>query len=68
MTRHQGTCPDSAKWKSSARWPKTKFVLASGFPDEPTTALIEQCNATILAKPYDMQAASEAVMRKLAAA
>ncbi|MGA3265548.1 MAG: hypothetical protein ABSE16_01860 [Verrucomicrobiota bacterium] len=43
-------------------------MLASGFPDEPTTALIEQCNATILAKPYDMQAASEAVMRKLAAA
>ncbi len=52
----------------SARWPKTKFVLASGFLDEATSALIERCNATILAKPYDMRAAAEAVMRKLAAA
>jgi len=50
----------------AARWPKTKFVLASGFLDEATYARIEKCNTIILAKPYDMRAASEIVMKKLA--
>jgi PAS domain S-box-containing protein len=52
----------------AARWPKIKFVLASGFLDEQTRTRIEQCNATILAKPYDMRTASEIVMKILEAA
>lgn len=48
------------------RWPKTKFVLASGYLDAPTRLRIEQTRASILSKPYDMRDAAEIVMRKLA--
>lgn len=48
------------------RWPKTKFILASGFLKDATYARIEQCRATILAKPYDMHDAAKIVMEKLA--
>jgi len=48
------------------RWPETKFVLASGFLDDATYARIEQCDVSILAKPYDMYDASKIVMEKLA--
>ena len=48
------------------RWPKTKFVLASGFLNDETYARIEQYNVSILAKPYDMYDASKIVMEKLA--
>jgi PAS domain S-box-containing protein len=48
------------------RWPKTKFVLASGFLNDATYARIEQCRASILAKPYDMHDAAKIVMEKLA--
>jgi PAS domain S-box-containing protein len=47
------------------RWPKTKFVLASGFLNDATYARIERCNVSILAKPYDMYDASKIVMEKL---
>jgi len=48
------------------RWPKTKFVLASGFLNDAIYARIEQHNVSILAKPYDMYDASKIVMEKLA--
>jgi PAS domain S-box-containing protein len=51
----------------SARWPGTKFILASGYLDDATRARVESCNATMLAKPYDIHEASEMVMKKLAA-
>ena len=52
--------------KVAVRWPATRFILASGYLDEATRARVERCNATILAKPYDMRDAAEIVMRKLA--
>jgi len=48
------------------RWPDTKFVLASGFLNDATYALIEQYDVSILGKPYDMYDASKIVMEKLA--
>ncbi len=48
------------------RWPKTKFILASGYLDNETRARIERCNAAILSKPYDMHDASKLVLQKLA--
>ncbi len=50
----------------SKRWPRTKFILASGFLDDETYARIEQCQASILAKPYDMHDAAKMVTEKLA--
>ncbi len=51
----------------SARWPATKFILASGFLDDATHHRIGSRQATILAKPYDIHEASELVMKMLAA-
>jgi len=48
------------------RWPKTKFILASGFLNDATYALIEELDVSILGKPYDMYDASKIVMEKLA--
>ena len=42
-----------------------KFVLASGYLDAPTRIRIEQCQASILSKPYDMRDAADIVMEKL---
>ena len=53
--------------KVAAHWPKTKFILASGYLDEATSTRVESCHATMLAKPYDIHAASELVMKTLAA-
>jgi CheY-like chemotaxis protein len=47
------------------RWPKTKFVLASGFLDDATHARIEPFHVAILSKPYDMHDASKIVMEKM---
>ena len=47
------------------RWPKMKFVLASGYLDAATRIRIEQCQASILSKPYDMRDAADIVMQKL---
>src|SRR5262249_45292083 len=52
--------------KISQRWPKMKFVLASGYLDAPTRTRIEQCHASILSKPYDMRDAADIVMKRLA--
>jgi len=51
----------------AARWPATKFILASGFLDETTRVRIDGCQATVLAKPYDIHEASAVVMKTLAA-
>jgi two-component system cell cycle sensor histidine kinase/response regulator CckA len=52
--------------KIAANWPETKFILASGYLDDATRDRAERCTATVLAKPYEMHEASEAVMKKLA--
>ena len=48
------------------RWPKTKFVLASGFLNDATYDRLEAFDVSILGKPYDMYDASKIVMEKLA--
>ncbi|HEX7569801.1 MAG TPA: ATP-binding protein, partial [Verrucomicrobiae bacterium] len=53
--------------KVAAHWPRTQFILASGYLDEATRARVESCHATMLAKPYDIHVASELVMKTLAA-
>lgn len=50
----------------AVRWPRTKFILASGYLDDETRARIERCHATVLSKPYDMHDASRIVLQKLA--
>jgi PAS domain S-box-containing protein len=49
----------------AARWPKIKFVLASGYLDETTRQRIVRTGASILSKPYDLNNASDLVMKKL---
>ena len=49
----------------AARWPKIKFVLASGYLDDTTRQRIVRTGASILSKPYDLNDASELVMKKL---
>ena len=51
----------------AARWPQTKFILASGYLDDETRARIERCKTTVLSKPYDMHDASRIVLEKIAA-
>ena len=51
----------------AVRWPKTKFILASGYLDEETTVRATRCQATVLSKPYDIHETSELIMKKLAA-
>jgi two-component system, cell cycle response regulator CpdR len=53
--------------KIAARWPKIKFILASGYLDDETRARLEQLNVSILSKPYDLHDASEIVLQKIAA-
>jgi PAS domain S-box-containing protein len=48
------------------RWPKTKFILVSGFLNDAAYARIEECHVSILAKPYDMEDASHIILEKLA--
>jgi PAS domain S-box-containing protein len=48
------------------RWPATKFILVSGFLDDAAYARIEQCHVSVLAKPYDMEDASQIILEKLA--
>jgi two-component system cell cycle sensor histidine kinase/response regulator CckA len=47
------------------RWPKIRFVLASGYLDGTTRERILQTGASILSKPYDLNDASDLVMQKL---
>jgi len=48
------------------RWPKTKFILVSGFLNDADYNRIKQCDISILAKPYDLQDASQLVLKRLA--
>jgi two-component system cell cycle sensor histidine kinase/response regulator CckA len=50
----------------ATRWPKTKFVLASGFLSDAAYARVQAFNVSILSKPYEMSDASKMVMDKLA--
>jgi two-component system response regulator YesN len=52
--------------QAAKKWPKIKFVLASGYLDEVTRARLETCKASVLSKPYDMHDASQLVLRQLA--
>jgi len=52
--------------KAAKKWPRIKFVLASGYLDEVTRAQLETCKASVLSKPYDMHDASQLVLRQLA--
>jgi len=47
------------------RWPKIKFVLASGYLDGTTRQRILLTGASILSKPYDLNDAADLVMQKL---
>ncbi len=49
----------------ATRWPKIKFVLASGYLDSITRQRIVATGASILSKPYDLNDAAELVMQKL---
>ena len=51
--------------KIAARWPDIKFVLASGYLDGATRDRILATGASILSKPYDLNDASDLVMKKL---
>jgi len=53
--------------KVAVRWPRTKFILASGYLDDATRARVASCKATMLAKPYDIHEASDVVMKTIAA-
>jgi two-component system, cell cycle sensor histidine kinase and response regulator CckA len=49
----------------ATRWPKIKFVLASGYLDGTTRQRILAAGASILSKPYDLNDAADLVMQKL---
>ena len=49
----------------ASRWPKIKFVLASGYLDDTTRERILRTGASILSKPYDLSDAADLVMKKL---
>jgi two-component system cell cycle sensor histidine kinase/response regulator CckA len=50
----------------AARWPKIKFVLASGHLDDATRAQAEDCKTKMILKPYDMYQVSKAIAQILA--
>jgi CheY-like chemotaxis protein len=52
----------------AARWPKIKFILASGFLDEKTQSSVQHHDATLILKPYAIQDLIKIIMEKLAAA
>jgi PAS domain S-box-containing protein len=48
------------------RWPKIKFILASGYLDETTQSCIERCHASLISKPYIIHDAMKIILQKLA--
>jgi PAS domain S-box-containing protein len=50
----------------AARWPKIKFILASGHLDAATRAQSEDCKINMISKPYDMYKVSKTIMQLLA--
>jgi two-component system response regulator YesN len=52
----------------AARWPKIKFILASGYLDEKTQSSVKHHDATLILKPYAIQDLIKIIMEKLDAA
>jgi PAS domain S-box-containing protein len=51
----------------AARWPRTKFILASGYLDEKTQTSMRNHNATLILKPYAIHDVIKIIADKLAA-
>jgi CheY-like chemotaxis protein len=49
----------------AARWPKIKFILASGYLDEKTQATVQSHNATLILKPYAINDLIKIITEKL---
>ena len=49
------------------RWPKTKFILATGYLDENTQVNAEKHHASLLLKPYAIHDVIKMIMEKLGA-
>ncbi len=47
------------------RWPKTKFIMASGFLDEKTRSEIEKLKASLILKPYAIHDVIKIIMERL---
>lgn len=50
------------------RWPKTKFILASGYLDEKTQSSMRNHNATLILKPYAIHDVIKIIADKLGTA
>jgi two-component system, cell cycle sensor histidine kinase and response regulator CckA len=50
----------------AARWPKTKFILASGFLDKKTGTSVAPYNASLILKPYAMHDVIQLILEKIA--
>jgi two-component system cell cycle sensor histidine kinase/response regulator CckA len=51
----------------SANWPKTRFILASGYLDEKTQAEVRNQNATLILKPYTVDDLIKVILAEMAA-
>ena len=49
----------------AVRWPKIKFILASGYLDEKTQSSVQHHDATLILKPYAIQDLIKIIMEKL---
>jgi len=49
----------------AVRWPQIRPMLASGYLDDPIMERLKSLNAKVLAKPYEMQEAADAVIALL---
>jgi CheY-like chemotaxis protein len=50
----------------AVRWPGTELLLASGYLDETVRKRLDELNASVLGKPYEMRQAAETIIRLLA--
>ncbi len=50
----------------TVRWPKAKFIMASGFIDDATRASVEQHKASIILKPYAIHEVIKIITEKMA--
>jgi CheY-like chemotaxis protein len=50
----------------TTRWPKTKFILASGFIDEKTQASVKDRNSSLILKPYAIHEVIKMIVERLA--
>jgi two-component system response regulator YesN len=51
----------------TSHWPKTKFIMASGYLDEKTQASVEDHNASLILKPYAIHDVIKIITEKLSA-